>query len=112
MYNKDNIFRKIIEGSLDSEKIYEDDKILAFKDKYPTAPIHVLVIPKGKFTSFVDFSEKTDADEIGNFFKKIRQIAEDLGLNKNGYRLVTNHGHDANQVVDHFHIHILGGGKL
>ncbi|MFN7038306.1 MAG: HIT domain-containing protein [Alphaproteobacteria bacterium] len=109
MYNENNIFNKIINGQAHCDKIYEDEKILAFKDAYPRAPIHVLVIPKGEFTSFVDFISNNTQEEIGYFFKKVKEIAEQLGVEEGGYRLVTNHGKNANQVVPHFHVHILGG---
>jgi histidine triad (HIT) family protein len=111
-YNPDNIFAKIIRGEIPAAKIYEDDKILAFNDISRTAPIHVLVIPKGQFINFTDFVSKADDKEIVDFFKKVGEIAELLNLKESGYRLISNTGSDASQTVLHFHVHIIGGKKL
>jgi diadenosine tetraphosphate (Ap4A) HIT family hydrolase len=110
MYNKNNIFAKIIRGELDCTKVYEDNDILAFNDISPSAPVHVLVIPKHEYISFDDFV--LNYHDVNGFFKVIRKIAHNLGLEDSGYRLVTNHGPDSGQIVPHFHIHILGGKKL
>jgi len=113
MYDSDNIFAKILRGEMDCEKIYEDDDVLAFKDKFPDAPVHVLVVPKGEYVSFDDFSAKAGAEVIGKFFEKVAKIARDeLGLMENGYRIVSNIGDHGCQFVPHFHVHILGGAKL
>ena len=112
MYDKNNIFAKIIRNEIPSHKIYEDDKILAFKDIYPAAPIHILVIPKGEYISFDDFMAKAQSDEIAYFFKMVKKIANDVGVEKKGYRIMANHGSDAGQTVPHFHMHILAGKKI
>lgn len=112
IYDSNNIFAKIISGKLDSDKIYEDESVLAFKDKYPVAPIHILVIPKGQFVDFSDFVRKADSETISKFFKTIDEIVVKLGLDKTGFRIVNNQGKDALQAVPHFHIHILGGKSL
>ena len=115
MYNKNNIFAKIIRGELSSEKLYEDDKVIAIKDLYPLAPIHVLVIPKGEYTSFDDFTGKASPEEIAHFYKIVHSICSDLKINKHGYRVVSNVGEHGMQTVPHMHLHILAGeflGKL
>ena len=111
-YDSNNIFAKIIRGEIPSNKVYEDNKILAFHDISKAAPTHILVIPKGQFISFADFVLKAGDKEIIDFFRKVREIASSLGLDKKGYRLITNNGSDASQTVPHFHIHILAGKKL
>ncbi len=111
-YDQNNIFAKIIRGEIPSQKVYEDSKILAFHDISKAAPLHILVVPKGDYVCFADFTCKAPAEEIVDFFKKVGEIASSFGLDKYGYRLITNNGSDASQTVPHFHIHILGGGKL
>lgn len=111
-YNADNVFAKIIKNLIPADKIYEDDKVLVIKDVAPAAPIHLLVIPKGEFKSFHDFAANADDEFIAHFFKIARQVANNLNLDQNGYRIMANHGKFANQTVDHFHLHILGGKNL
>ncbi|MFT6077355.1 MAG: diadenosine tetraphosphate (Ap4A) HIT family hydrolase [Myxococcota bacterium] len=111
-YDSNNIFAKIIRGEIPCEKVFEDEKVLAFNDISKAAPYHLLVIPKGEYSSFDDFSYNASGEEISNFFKKVRQVAIDQGLKESGYRLITNHGSDASQSVAHFHVHILGGKQL
>lgn len=110
MYNTENIFAKIINGSANCQKVYEDDKVLAFHDINPVAPIHILVIPKGYYISFDDFIEKSP--DIEHFFSVVQKITHELGLVSGGYRLVANHGEDGGQIVPHFHMHIISGAKL
>ncbi len=113
MYDKNNVFAKIIRGEIPCSKVYEDEFVLAFNDIKPSAPTHVLVIPKGEYLSFSDFIQKADSDIIYNFFKTVSQIADNkLGLKEKGYRIITNNGSDASQTVHHFHVHILGGKSL
>ncbi len=111
IYNKDNIFAKILRGEIPCSKIYEDEFVLAFKDINPAKKIHVLVIPKGEYISFVDFVE-SDQEFIKNFFLSVKKVAATLGLEEKGYRLLTNYGVDGGQTVPHFHVHILGGEKI
>ncbi|MBQ4875505.1 MAG: HIT domain-containing protein [Rickettsiaceae bacterium H1] len=109
-YDANNVFYKIIRGSASCNKVHEDEKVLAFHDINPVSPVHILVIPKEKYTSFHDFLEKSP--DVNHFFSVVRKIADDRNLTKNGYRIVTNHGKDGGQIIPHFHVHILGGKKL
>lgn len=111
-YDKNNIFAKIIRGEIESDKVYEDENILAFHDISKSAPVHILVIPKGEFRNFSEFSQKESSEKVANFFKKIAEIAEEFDLIDSGYRIISNVGSDANQTVDHFHVHILGKKEL
>ena len=111
-YDSNNVFAKIIRGEIPSKKVHEDDSVLAFADITPAAPAHILVIPKGNYISFDDFTRNADAGTVAAFFSTIQQIAQKQGLDKTGYRLITNHGSDASQSVPHFHVHILGGRPL
>lgn len=110
MLDKDCLFCKIIEGKIPSQKVYEDDKMLVFKDIEPKAKVHLLAIAKDHFKLLSDMDEKR-AELLKHMLKKIPQIAEKAGC-KNGYRLVINQGEDAGQTVFHLHIHILGGEYL
>lgn len=110
MYDKENIFAKIIRGELPSTKLYEDEHLIAINDIYPVAPIHILVMPKGQYTDFQDFSQKATSEEIAHYFKKISDIAKDCGAEE--YRIVTNNGASCGQSVFHFHTHIIGGSKF
>lgn len=111
-YDKNNIFAKIIRGEISSNKIYEDEKVLAFWDISKAAPTHALVIPKGEYLNFSDFVKKSEPEEISYFFKKLGEIATLLGVDEAGFRLISNIGSDAHQTVPHFHVHILAGKKL
>ena len=111
-YDNDNIFAKILRGEIPNATVFEDESVLAFNDIAPKTPIHVLVIPKRPYIDMDDFSVNGTAEEIGNFFKKVGDIARNLGLDENGYRVVSNNGPNAGQLVPHFHVHILGGQKI
>ena len=106
------IFCSIVNGDIPADKLYEDDKVLFFYDINPQAKIHVLGIPKKNVVSLSDFISNSEKEEVTYFFKKTIDVIQDLGLTKNGYRLITNEGLDSNQEVPHFHIHILGGNNL
>jgi len=112
MYDTENVFAKIINGQLSAKKVYEDDKILAFHDIHPESPTHILVLPKGEYIDFSDFITKASSDEVKNYFNKIVDIIKELGLEENGYRLITNKGSQSGQSVFHFHMHILSGRQL
>ncbi|MBE7091833.1 MAG: histidine triad nucleotide-binding protein [Clostridiales bacterium] len=102
----DCIFCKIVNGEIPSDKVYEDEFVLAFNDIQPAAPVHVLVIPKKHIESVVALTEEDDK-LIAHIFKAIRVIAKEQGL-ENGFRLVSNVGADGGQSVKHLHFHILG----
>ena len=104
------LFCRIIAGEIPSTKVYEDEKILAFRDIAPQAPVHVLVIPKIHIAS-VDGVNAENSDVVAHIFTKIPEIAKAEGL-ENGYRVVSNCGADAGQTVPHLHFHILGGKAL
>lgn len=106
----DCLFCKIIKGEIPSTKVYEDDKILAFRDINPQAPTHILVIPKEHIAG-VDALNEDNAAVVAHIFAKIAEIAKNEGLD-NGYRVVSNVGEDGGQTVRHLHFHILGGRKL
>ena len=112
MYDKTNIFAKIIKNEISCEKVYEDEYTLIFHDINPSAPIHLLAIPKGEFRSFEDFVQKASPDQFLSFFSSIQKITAALKINKSGYRLIANHGKDALQTVGHFHMHIIAGKTL
>ncbi len=106
----DCIFCSIVDGSIPSNKVYEDDRILAFYDLEPQAPVHVLVIPK-QHICCADKIDESNSDIVAYIFAKIPFIAEKLNLS-NGYRIVNNCGEDGCQSVKHLHFHLLGGKKL
>tara|TARA_B110000014_G_C19609185_1_gene322534 strand:+ start:179 stop:532 length:354 start_codon:yes stop_codon:yes gene_type:complete len=111
-YDKENIFSKILTDQISCEKIYEDKEVLCFYDINPVSKVHALIIPKNNYISFDDFISSATDEEITNFFKVIKIIAKKLKINENGYRLISNHGKNANQEVPHFHFHLLGGEDL
>ncbi len=111
-YDPANIFARILRGEVPCRKVYEDDVALAFYDIAPAAPVHVLVLPKGEYISFDDFTERAAPATVAAFFASVRAVARGEGLSETGYRLISNHGADASQSVPHFHVHILGGKPL
>jgi histidine triad (HIT) family protein len=111
-YDPNNIFARILRGEIPCKKVYEDDHVLAFEDINPSAPCHVLVVPKGAYISFDDFAAKAPDAEIVAFTRAVGKIARDRGVAETGYRLLANHGPDSHQEVPHYHVHILGGRKL
>ncbi len=108
-YDPQNVFAKILRGEIPCRKQFEDDWALAFHDIAPQAPIHVLVIPKGAYISWADFSAKASEAEIAGFVRAVGQVARDLGLEAPGYRLLANVGEDSGQEVPHLHVHLFGG---
>jgi histidine triad (HIT) family protein len=105
------IFCKIISGEIPSDKIYEDELVLSFKDISPAAPIHVLIIPKKHINSLNDVCED-DLKVIGHIFKVAKNLAEKLDIDNDGYRVVANCGKYGGQTVEHVHFHLLGGRSL
>ena len=108
---EDCVFCKIIKGQIPSKKVYEDDEILAFYDINPIAKVHVLVIPKMHIKSLQDLKEE-NKDLLFHLFEKINEVAKIVGIDKTGFRVISNVGKDAGQAVKHLHFHILGGEKL
>ena len=111
-YDPSNIFARILRGEIPCKKVFEDDHVLAFHDINPQTPTHVLVIPKGAYVSFDDFSANASADEIAAFVRAAGLIAREAGLAGPGYRVLSNIGTDGHQEVPHFHLHIFGGRPL
>ena len=111
-YDEGNIFARILRGEVPSKKVYEDEHVLAFHDINPLSPTHILVIPKGPYVSWDDFSAKASADEIAAFVRAVGGIARDAGLVEDGYRLLANTGVNSGQEVPHLHVHIFGGRPL
>lgn len=111
-YDDQNIFAKILRGEIPCNKVYEDEFSLAFHDINPQAPIHILVIPKGSYVSWDDFSAKGSEAEIAGFIRAVGTIARDQGLVEPGYRLLANVGPDSHQEVPHLHVHLFGGRPM
>lgn len=108
---EDCIFCKIIKGEIPSTKVYEDDNVLAFKDIKPAAPIHILVVPKQHIENVLEINEG-NKKILEDVFLAINKIAKKLGIDKDGFRVITNCGRDSGQEVMHLHFHILAGAKL
>ncbi|PZO90200.1 MAG: histidine triad nucleotide-binding protein [Sphingomonas sanxanigenens] len=111
-YDDQNIFAKILRGEIPCRKVYEDEFALAFHDINPQAPTHILVIPKGAYVSWDDFSSRASEGEIAGFIRAVGQVAREQGLVAPGYRLLANIGGDGHQEVPHLHVHIFGGRPL
>jgi len=111
-YDDNNIFARILRGELPSKKVYEDDHVLAFHDINPLAPVHILVIPKGPYVSWDDFSQKASDAEIAAFVRAVGKISRDENLVERGYRVLANTGLRGGQEVPHLHMHIFGGAPL
>lgn len=107
----DCIFCKIANKEINSEIVYEDDKVISFKDLNPQAPVHVLIIPKEHFSSTLEIND-SNSEIVGNVFAAAVKIAKKLGIDKNGFRIVNNCGEDGGQTVGHMHFHMLGGRNL
>jgi diadenosine tetraphosphate (Ap4A) HIT family hydrolase len=111
-YDDSNIFARILRGEIPSTKVYEDEQVLAFNDINPLAPTHILVIPKGPYVSWDDFSDKGSDAEIAGLIRAVGKIARDAGLVEAGYRVLANVGMNSGQEVPHLHLHIFGGHPL
>ena len=111
-YDESNIFARILRGEIPCRKVYEDEHALAFHDINPQAPLHVLVIPKGPYVSWDDFSARAGEGEIAGFIRAVGQVAREAGVVEPGYRLLANIGEDGHQEVPHLHVHIFGGRPL
>lgn len=111
-YDDGNIFARILRDEIPAKKVYEDDFSLAFYDINPLAPTHVLVIPKGSYVSWDDFSAKATDEEITGFVRAVGKVARDLGVVESGYRLLANSGTNSGQEVPHLHVHVFAGRPL
>ena len=111
-YDSNNIFARILRGEIPCNKVYEDEHVLAFHDIAPQTKTHVLVVPKGPYVSFDDFSQNAPETEVAAFVRAAGRIARELGVTDSGYRVLANTGPDALQEVPHFHLHIFGGQPL
>jgi histidine triad (HIT) family protein len=111
-YDDNNIFARILRGEIPNTTVYEDEWALAFHDISPQAPIHILVIPKGAYVSWDDFSARGSDAEIAGFVRAVGTVAHDLGLVAPGYRLLANTGLNSGQEVPHLHVHVFGGRAL
>ena len=107
----DCLFCAIAKKEIPSDIVYEDDKVLAFKDISPEAPVHVLIIPKEHYTSALDINDD-NAGIVGHIYAVASKIARELGIAENGFRIVNNCGKDGGQTVGHIHFHLLGGRNL
>ena len=111
-YDDSNIFAKILRGEIPNRTVYEDDYALAFHDINPQAPVHLLVIPKGPYVSWDDFTASASDAEILGFIRAVGHVAREAGLPAPGYRLLSNIGGHGHQEVPHLHVHIFGGTQL
>jgi diadenosine tetraphosphate (Ap4A) HIT family hydrolase len=111
-YDDSNIFARILRDEIPSTKVYEDEQVLAFNDINPLAPTHILVIPKGPYVSWDDFSAKASDAEIAGFIRAVGKIAREADLVEPGYRVLANVGVNSGQEVPHLHLHIFGGRPL
>ena len=111
MAENNTIFGKILRGEIPSEKVYDDERALAFKDINPAAPVHILVIPKEHIVNLLD-AEESHAELLGHLMLVAAKVAREQGLEEDGFRLVANNGAGAGQTVFHLHLHVIGGRDL
>ncbi len=111
-YDDSNVFARVLRGEIPAKRVYEDEHALAFHDIAPQAPVHILVVPKGAYVSWDDFSERASDAEIAGFVRAVGKVARDQGLVAAGYRLLANVGANGGQEVPHLHVHIFGGRGL
>lgn len=109
--NADCIFCKIINGDIPADVVYQDDQVVAFHDINPAAPTHILIVPI-KHIASTNHLARADEALVGHLFTVASRLAEDVGVNESGYRLIINTGPDAGQVVFHLHLHLLGGQRM
>lgn len=111
-YDDQNVFARILRGEIPSKRVFEDEWAVAFHDINPQAPVHVLVVPRGRYVSMADFTARASAAEIAGFFRAVGEVARRLGLEPEGYRVLANMGQAAGQEVPHLHVHIFAGRPL
>jgi diadenosine tetraphosphate (Ap4A) HIT family hydrolase len=111
-YDDGNVFARILRGEIPTQRLYEDEWAIAFPDIAPQAPTHILVIPRGAYVSWDDFSARASAEEIAGFVRAVGHVARAAGLVEPGYRLLANTGPQAGQEVPHLHVHLFAGRPL
>ncbi len=111
-YDDGNIFARILRGEIPAKRVYEDEHAVAFHDIAPQAPTHILVIPRGAYVSWDDFSARASDAEIAGFVRAVGHVARENGLVAPGYRLLANTGGHGGQEVPHLHVHLFGGKAL
>ncbi|MBW8784611.1 MAG: histidine triad nucleotide-binding protein [Novosphingobium sp.] len=111
-YDDHNVFAKILRSEIPCRKVYEDQWAFAFHDINPQAPVHILVVPKGRYIGWDDFSTQASEAEIAGFVRAVGTVARDAGLAEPGYRLLVNMGQHGHQEVPHLHVHIFGGRQF
>ena len=111
-YDDNNVFARILRGEMPSKTVYEDEFALAFHDIRPQAPVHVLVIPKGAYVSWDDFTLTASDAEIAGFMRAVGKVTREVGVDGPGYRLMVNMGGHGHQEVPHLHVHIFGGRQF
>lgn len=105
------IFCKIVSREANAEVVYEDEQVTAFRDLHPVAPTHILIVPNRHIES-VGALEAEDEPLVGHLFAVARKLAEETGISRGGYRLITNTGSDGGQTVFHLHVHLIGGQRM
>ena len=108
-YDDENVFAKVLRGEIPCDRVYEDDHALAFNDIDPQRPVHVLVIPRGRYVDVGDFVANASDAEVAGLFRAVGKVAEKTGVAKDGYRILSNVGAHGHQEVPHFHVHVFGG---
>jgi len=111
-YDPSNVFARILRGELPAKIVFQDEHVVAFHDIAPRAPVHVLVISRGAYVSFADFAHRASGEEVVGFFRAVGLVATQIGLDEEGYRVISNIGGDAGQEVPHLHVHLMGGRQL
>lgn len=111
-YDDTNVFARILRGEIPAQRVYEDEWAIAFPDIAAQAPTHLLVIPRGAYVSWDDFTARGSDAEVAGFVRAIGRIARDMGLVEPGYRLLANVGRDSHQQVPHLHVHLFAGRAL
>ena len=111
-YDDNNIFARILRKEVPATIIFENEYVLAFEDIHPIKAVHILVIPKGKYRSILDFSEKASDVEISALIRALGTIAKKMNIAQDGFSIMTNSGHNGGQTVPHLHFHLLGGEKV
>lgn len=111
-YDPDNIFAKIIRGEIPSDKVFEDENVLVISDKFPQAPVHILILPKNPYIDMADFAKNASDAEIVALNRVTAFVISEFNLEKNGYRVITNSGEHGGQEIPHLHWHVVGGHPL